>query len=169
MARDMKRVLAIIELFTNGKTLQEIGDSYGITRERVRQILKRYGYKGVHGGAAVSDRHCNALGMTRLEKEAAERQFPGCIKAYRQQKSTAARRGIEWEITFREWLAVWDGHWNRRGRGDGLVMCRKKDQGPYKVGNVYLATNSFNATAYQMRKWHGVDIESDPYYTGMIV
>jgi hypothetical protein len=30
-----------IELYGEGKTLQEIGDEYGITRERVRQLLNR--------------------------------------------------------------------------------------------------------------------------------
>ena len=30
---------AIVALRRSGKTLQEIGDRYGITRERVRQIL----------------------------------------------------------------------------------------------------------------------------------
>lgn len=33
----------IISLFNDGKTLQEIGDKFFITRERVRQIVKRFG------------------------------------------------------------------------------------------------------------------------------
>lgn len=37
-----------------GKTLQEIGDANGISRERVRQILKKVGVTGEMGGQAIA-------------------------------------------------------------------------------------------------------------------
>lgn len=39
--------------YLSGETLQSIGKSYGITRERVRQILAKRGIKAQEGGAAL--------------------------------------------------------------------------------------------------------------------
>ena len=36
-----KRKLEIKKLRTSGQTLQAIGDKFGLTRERIRQILKK--------------------------------------------------------------------------------------------------------------------------------
>lgn len=35
----------VVELYAGGKTLQEIGDAHGLTRERVRQILEKAGVR----------------------------------------------------------------------------------------------------------------------------
>lgn len=66
---------------------------------------------------------------------------------YLYQRQAAFDRGIGWEITFPEWLAVWDasGHWSDRGVGIGkYCMSRHGDLGPYKVGNVSIKTNVEN-------------------------
>lgn len=60
-ARDMA------EMYTSGSTLQEIGDIYGITRERVRQILSGLGIDKEKGGLAkkieiAKKTPCNANG-----------------------------------------------------------------------------------------------------------
>ena len=39
------RIKAMVRLFNNGKTLEEIGKLYGISRQRVSQIFKKAGYK----------------------------------------------------------------------------------------------------------------------------
>jgi len=39
-----KRSLQMIELRKQGKSLQSIGNKFGISRERVRQILKKAGW-----------------------------------------------------------------------------------------------------------------------------
>lgn len=44
-AKSIEKTNRIIELRKEGKTLQEIGDIIGITREGVRQRLKRLGEK----------------------------------------------------------------------------------------------------------------------------
>lgn len=63
-----------------------------------------------------------------------------------QQKSHAKRRGIEWDMTFEEWCAIWEPHWEKRGpQRDGRVMCRTHDKGPYKPGNVRIDTPKSNA------------------------
>ena len=40
-------------LYRDGKTLQEIGNQYGVTRELVRQVMSLYGISGNDGGAAI--------------------------------------------------------------------------------------------------------------------
>ena len=37
-------------LYESGKTLQEVGDVFGITRERARQIMRRLGVGPEQGG-----------------------------------------------------------------------------------------------------------------------
>jgi len=62
-------------------------------------------------------------------------------KNYNDQKSNARIRGIEWNITFEEWMKVWEssGHLEERGKGLGkYVMSRIRDQGPYSVDNVFI-------------------------------
>lgn len=62
---------------------------------------------------------------------------------YHYQRQAAFKRGIGWEITFPEWLAIWveSGKWAERGIGIGrYCMSRHGDMGPYKVGNVSIKT-----------------------------
>lgn len=66
---------------------------------------------------------------------------------YRQQRSSAAARGVEWLITFEEWWGVWEqsGKWAQRGHRDGqYVMGRHGDAGPYAVGNVSIIPSNLN-------------------------
>lgn len=44
-AKSIEKTNRIVELRKEGKTLQEIGDAVGLTREGVRQRLKRLGEK----------------------------------------------------------------------------------------------------------------------------
>ncbi len=58
---------------------------------------------------------------------------------FRQQRSSAKARGVEWLMTFEEWWSVWEasGKWHLRGHRDGeYVMGRHGDVGPYAKGNV---------------------------------
>lgn len=65
---------------------------------------------------------------------------------YRQHKSNAKRRGIEFDFTFEEWWDVWAPHYANRGTGPGnLQMCRTRDEGPYKAGNVRIDTRESNS------------------------
>jgi hypothetical protein len=51
-----ERAAAMVALHRGGWTLQQIGDRYGVTRERVRQILKGEGAAAAGGGAAARRR-----------------------------------------------------------------------------------------------------------------
>ena len=71
-------------------------------------------------------------------------------KAYHCQKYDAKRRGIEFLLTFEEWVSWWEMElgpdWMKlRGSKLGrFVMARKGDKGPYKVGNIKCVSASEN-------------------------
>lgn len=166
MGKNLDRALKMVQLFQGGMTLQAIGTAYGLSRERVRQILKRQGISGADGGISVTPK--SFYGLARAEYDHYVKAYPGCREAFRSQRGAAKHRGIEWKLTFREWINEWEGFWDRRGRGHGLVMCRKKDQGAYEVGNVFIAPGSFNNSAYAIRKYYGIDIDAEPYYASKL-
>jgi hypothetical protein len=58
---------------------------------------------------------------------------------YDQHKYRAERRGIPFELTFKQWWKIWQdsGHLHERGRRQGqYVMARFFGRGSYKIGNV---------------------------------
>lgn len=64
---------------------------------------------------------------------------------YRQHKASAKARGIDFDMTFEEWWAIWEPYYERRGRTVGAMhMCRKADAGGYTVGNVRIDTMEAN-------------------------
>lgn len=73
------------------------------------------------------------------------------LEAYHVQKTKAASRGIEFRLTFDEWLRWWlaqgiDRNTQKLGKSArGLCMCRNNDSGAYELGNIYLATRQQNS------------------------
>ncbi len=152
----MTRNETICVLYRDGKTLAEIGETYGISRERVRQLVA-----GIHrreGGQAVRSarraEHMAALANTQSrlkwgcdwDQYRAIRGKPSI--AWCRHRQTARARGIAFELTLWQWWTIWQesGHWDERGNGaEKYAMCRFNDVGPYAVGNVYIATNSQNS------------------------
>lgn len=150
------------ELYKSGLTLQQIGTKYGITRERVRQVLTKYQRVGRFDGGQhkrASEkaertkrrrdaRYVEKYGYTLAEYKALPRKARA---AFRSQANNAAHRGIGWQLTLREWWEFWEssGKWPRRGRGNGYVMCRVADTGPYAIGNIYIATGCENSSEGQ--------------------
>lgn len=68
---------------------------------------------------------------------------------YWQQINNAKRRGIEFNMSYEEWLYVWlsSGHFDQRGKGrNKYVMARHGDTGPYEIGNVKIVTNYVNCS-----------------------
>jgi len=77
------------------------------------------------------------------------------LKMYKAQKSNAKTRGVNFLLTFEQWLAIWteSGKLDRRGRGaDKFCMCRNGDIGPYEVGNVFIGTGRENVRAGNLGK-----------------
>jgi hypothetical protein len=71
-------------------------------------------------------------------------------KAYRHCKYDAKNRGIDFLLTFEEWLAIWEdsGYLAERGcRRGQYVMARFGDEGPYIVGNVEIILATQNVSA----------------------
>lgn len=69
--------------------------------------------------------------------------------AYLMQRHNARRRGIGFELTFPQWLGLWErsGKLDERGRGaNRYCMARFGDAGPYAVGNVKIVTHSENSS-----------------------
>lgn len=77
-----------------------------------------------------------------------------CLKAFARQRHQAKQRGIEWDLDFAEWWAIWEssGKLNQRGRGKNkYCMARKGDSGPYTLGNVKIITFQQNIIDYHKR------------------
>lgn len=167
-----ERAEAMRLLYIDGQTLHDIGQKFGVTRERVRQILTRdFGITAPDGGKrlAVTQRLASvreaqetrmmqkhgctvaqyqrlvAVGRKMMEAGAGQYQTP--IFAFVSQKRNAGERGIAWEFKLWDWWSVWQasGKWDRRGRG-GFVMARFGDKGPYSKDNVKIITNAENAS-----------------------
>lgn len=173
-SKAVSRAEAMAAMYQGGKILEEIAAVYGVTRERVRQIIKRYGnVPSSEGGAAVRALRKEREAASKRDRDSLEKY--GCTYkeyidlvrigtqalmdgytraaaptgAFQAQRRSARDRGIEWNIKLWDWWQVWEksGKWNLRGRTRGhYVMCRFGDVGAYEVGNVYIATCSHNCS-----------------------
>lgn len=162
-----QRAGVMAALYRDGRTLQQIGNMYGLTRERVRQIINK------HFRMTAKDGGAHKLATERAARRAAKRNHQvlakyGCdlsaLKAIRKaygrkptyafvrQKTHARARGIGWELTFWQWWSIWQesGRWEQRGRGQGYMMCRHGDTGPYAISNVYIAPGFVNSADAQI-------------------
>lgn len=167
-------------LYSSGKTLQEVGDCFGVSRERVRQVIRgKFGLDAYLDGRskrsisketkAAANREARLLAkygctkeqytqMLEIGRRMTDGGVPFCrtpTGAWHSQRRTAMTRKIPWEISLWDWWMVWQasGKWEQRGRGRGYMMCRKGDQGPYSLDNVYIATGAHNASlAHQLRE-----------------
>ncbi len=172
--RDKDRAEVMAGMYKAGKTLEEIGQVYGITRERVRQIMTRHlGITGKDGGksfladinrqkreAKREAKYQRKFGWSFAEHQAlvaygkkmrseGSGHYRCPVAAFNCQRQNAKVRDIEWRLNLAQWWSLWErsGKWGERGRGkDKFVMCRFGDNGAYEIGNVYIATLSHNST-----------------------
>ena len=163
--------------YRHGKTLAEIGSEYNITRERVRQILKKAGVARNDGGQHIktllnirykkkrlsSFRYFETYGCTREEAMllngglfVSTRNSPA--DKYRHQRNSAIhQRNIEWKMSFPDWMRIWkeSGKYEQRGPGKGYCMARIGDTGPYSLDNVEIITTGQNVSdSYLINPWH---------------
>jgi hypothetical protein len=146
-----------------GWTLERIGKKYGITRQRVQQILKKRGCSRGNGGDSMRadererarkkkqkavrrsrDRACRArwgIGLDEYEKLRAMDEDIQKTPMYRFRNSRRMklRKGIGWELTFAQWWDYWQrsGKWDQYGNRSGkYALVRKDNKNVYKRGNV---------------------------------
>lgn len=156
--------------FRTGKTLAEIGAEHGITRERVRQLLKKLGITGNGGGvqarkrkkvasraASLDEKSMKRYGMTREEIRRAKGTYGRrIVDTYRFHKHNAiGTLKAEWDLLFVDWLACWvaSGHMAERGRGRGYYMVRKDRRLPYRVGNIEVIRGSEFQSRVRMEEY----------------
>lgn len=179
-----ERELDMKAMYVSGETLEGIGKKYDITRERVRQILKkRWGFVSEDGGQVMRslrniDERKNKDTQRRNHREAKSLKYWGYsideydehvanhgtttnrkspMAKYNQQKRNANARNIGWNLTFKEWWNIWQdsGKWELRGRGVGYCMARWGDSGDYDKDNVYICTTGENFShSYLTSPWH---------------
>lgn len=167
--KNIARDSQIVAAFKGGATMEQVGQQHGITRERVRVILKRSGVAATDGGCALRQRaRAEAVRESRDAKairiwgvphaRMLELRSAGVLRAFQQQRINAEARGIPFLLTFPQWLAIWEqsGRLEQRGRGrGGFVMSRIGDRGGYEVGNVHIQSaveNSREASAQWIGK-----------------
>jgi hypothetical protein len=138
--------------YRKGRTLEELGREVGVSRERVRQIVAKYGAKSSEGGAAKrakerrerirserDQRYLKKYGLTR--QEYVEAREAGYQKAWAEQKRNAQRRNIGWELSLKDFSEAWEGKFHLRGkRRDALVMTRIDLNQPFTKDNVKIVT-----------------------------
>lgn len=190
--RREQRVTEWSDLYRSGWSLQEIGDEYELSRERIRQVLAKAGMSSTEGGVVVKRALVDRARKSKRQAAADERSFrrygcpaselsacnyglplhaKGCMaSAYNSQKNNARIRKIEWRMTFPEWCDIWkaSGFLDHRGRGaDKYAMARRGDIGPYSRENVYIATNAQNISdGYAFRRQR--DYKRPPPKTGLV-
>lgn len=153
--------IEICKLFKSGETQSGIASIFGVSQERIRQILEENGLKGKDGGLRKKVearerkkqlRFIKKYGCTKEQFDSIKGHYteknksPWC--AYKSQRRNAMSRGVEWNFVFWEWWQVWceSGRWNLRGRGSSrYCMCRTGDIGPYERSNVYIGTVTHNS------------------------
>lgn len=171
--KNLARYSEIAGMWKAGLVTEEIAKRYGVSRQRIQQILKKQGLEREDGGQAIQ-RFKRAHDIVNYRKEKAAARDAACrakwgisledylhqvrqygntavkdspLRRFQNQRKTAIyTRHIEWKLTFAEWWQIWQdsGKWEQRGRGKGYGMSRYGDSGPYAVGNVYICTSGQN-------------------------
>jgi predicted DNA-binding protein YlxM (UPF0122 family) len=169
----IKRIETMSQLFLSGNTMQEIGDRYGISRERVSKILRNTGVAIKNGGAALrkikkdkekfeikNNRWIPYYKCTYSQLDGAKKELAkeGChFRKFAVQKCSARRRGISFDMSFPEWVDTWikSGKARDMGAGHGkYCMSRFGDVGSYSSGNVEIIPSvQNNIDAWKYKKW----------------
>ena len=156
----------IIALFKDGISLRNIAMRFGITYERVRQILRKAGVSPEEGGGkkiialkrmakeeARDRRYVAKWGCTfddfkkiaKYGREAMRNDVGGSLRmpttAFAEQRRNAKQQGVEWDPNFKfyDWWRLWhlSGRWTERRQGlYGMVRIDTKK--PISKGNVMI-------------------------------
>lgn len=169
MSRDTSRDESIKAMYQSGMTLQQIGDQHSLSRERIRQVLRKIGVSPESGGAAKRlsvkrDLARHAVELRLIQKHDVDtvtmqelRQMR-VVHAWMQQRTNARRRGIGWHLTIGQFWKIWQdsGKWSNRGCGKGkYCLSRYGDLGDYRIGNVWVCEFAENCREASVRAVRG--------------
>jgi hypothetical protein len=164
-------------MYREGRTLQEIGDRFGITRERVRQLIRPLGVTRADGGihiAAVENQRRREV-RASASREARSMSTYGCSYAeakrlnygmafsdvgspafaYMRDRCNHTRRGKTFELTFPQWSDLFEaagGVFNRGRFAEGLVLSLRDKRGNFVMGNVRVITLSENTRETRLQE-----------------
>lgn len=148
----------MVSAFLSGVICEDVGQRFGVSRQRVHQVLKRLGVSSLDGGIAKARRDRSETKRQAMESACLAKhgcsvderdRFDalGMAEPFRRQRQNARVRGIEWRFNYGDWCRLWlsSGNWGERGRGaDRYCMSRKGDTGAYTVDNVDIKRNADN-------------------------
>lgn len=155
VGRNEDRRKEAIEMLRQGMFQEEIGAHFGVSGTVIHKYLVELKKNAEEYESVMADAE-----LARFAKKTgvSPSEFPSFDEAKRawrvftEQRSQAAWRGVDWEMTFAEWWNIWSesGHWSERGKSHAgaYVMGRFGDTGPYKIGNVHIITFSQNISDY---------------------
>src|SRR5262245_57226469 len=89
----------------------------------------------------------NRVALRNAQRRYYKRHGETVLFKYRAHRANAQARGIPFRLTFKQWVAIWNGSgkWNQRGNRPGqYCMMRPGDHGAYEIGNVRIALNAEN-------------------------
>lgn len=147
----------MMQLYKSGKTLREIGEVYGITREGVRQLLKPWGITRKYGGKAIRYRKVVTEKRNRVNQNILARwgitsdEYQKIRAKYgphassgspfrlfiEQRRNFRCRTNVPWTLKFVDWWRCWQesGKWKERGRGR-YVLARIVPTEGFHAGNI---------------------------------
>lgn len=161
----LERAREMANMYCGGMTLEAVGAEFGVTRERVRQILVSVGVDAKSGGMKSKTAHkeaarqklkkelsdisaydsygCSRETVEKISKGISSSSRGSVLRTYIDKRRSAKNRDIEWLFNLETWWEVWEksGRWAQRGRGKhSYCMARNGDCGPYSPDNVRIVT-----------------------------
>lgn len=161
--------------FLGGMTIYELGQQRGVSHQRIQQIIAEHGLTREDGGVStIRDIRANArathafskraakdaeflpaFGCTRGEVKALNNQMMpynkySMARSFINQQRAALRIGAAWDLTFPQWIKIWQdsGHLEERGRyGEGYVLTRYDLAKGFTLDNCYITTLSESSRA----------------------
>jgi predicted DNA-binding protein YlxM (UPF0122 family) len=170
----------IIKLYNMGLTYGDIATAYNVTRQDIYTILKHkckidmnkrvfeLSFKERKSKDFISkclqdvgfsynkeESFLSEYGMTREQFKSLTGKDYSLYKRYSTQRSNSKRRGVEFKLTFQQWLDIWIASGKLRESGKfskNYVMGRMYDCGAYEVGNVKIIMTNDNLSEISINK-----------------
>jgi hypothetical protein len=139
-----ERIARMAQMYRAGARLQDIGDEFGISRERARQLLRKHGVETNEGGVALDHAKARAAKAKRKSKRHGctliqwrEAHAAGATRAYQYKRQNAINVGGEWNLSLWDFWCIWrdSGKWQEMGRSK-YVLTRIDRSKPWQADNV---------------------------------